>query len=415
MYPQDFEQLRLVHSKKEIHGWWNGIEPHGNRECTSERLLINPYNGCSHDCFFCYAHAFPGYFDLFRKSGMITVFEDFDKVVAKQLDSIRVASCGYLSPVTDPFQPINERYQLTEKIMAAFVRRNIPVEVVTKGVISDKAMRLLAEQEHSFGQVSILTSDEDKRRRMMAGGASTEELIKNIEQLSNRGIFAVCRIDPVLPFITSKEEELEELIKAVVDAGASHIITSCLDIPKTMEREIYERIEHEFGKETRKKYAELYVEEMSGRKHAKIEYRRKLFGMIKRICKEQERGRGVTMSLCMEFERIRSQQGYGMPKSRFKFKGLNQEFMTSRNCEGIDIPIYVQRDGGERFSPVEGCDGNCLRCYRLGKEREREKERNKCGIEDLGKAGAWKLRDYKRWSKVVEGEGKQATLNFSFL
>ena len=78
--------------------------------------------------------------------------------------------------------------------------------------------------------------------------------------------------------------------------------------------------------------------------------------------------------------------------------------MTSRNCEGIDIPIYVQRDEGERFSPVEGCDGNCLRCYRLGKEREREKERNKCGIEDLGKAGAWKLRDYKRWSKVVEGE-----------
>jgi len=393
--PQDFEQLRLVHSKKEIHGWWNSIEPHGNRECTSERLLINPYNGCSHDCFFCYAHAFPGYFSLFRKHGVITVFEDFDKVVAKQLDSIRVASCGYLSPVTDPFQPINERYQLTEKIMAVFVRRNIPVEVVTKGVISDKAMRLLAEQEHSFGQVSILTLDEEKRRRMMARGASTEELIKNIERLSNRGIFAVCRIDPILPFITSQKEELEALINAVVDAGASHIISSCLDIPKTMEHEIYEHIEHEFGRETRKRYEGLYVEEMSGRKHARIEYRRKLFEMVKGICDKK----GVTMSLCMEFERIQSQKGHEMQKSRFEFRGLNQEFMTSRNCEGIDIPIYVRHVREGKFSPVEGCDGNCLRCYYLGKERERE--RNKCGIEDLGKAGAWKLRDYKRWSKQV--------------
>ncbi len=397
MCPQDFARLRLVHSKKEIHGWWNGIEPHGNRECTSERLLINPYNGCSHDCFFCYAHAFPGYFDLFRKRGVITVFEDFDRVVAKQLDSIRVASCGYLSPVTDPFQPINERYQLTEKIMAAFVRRNIPVEVVTKGVISDKAMRLLAEQEHSFGQVSILTLDEDKRGRMMSGGASTEELIRNIERLSNRGIFAVCRIDPILPFITSQKEELEALVKAVVDAGASHVIASCLDIPKTMEHEIYEHIEHEFGKETRKKYEGLYVEEMSGRKHARIEYRRKLFKMVKEICDKK----GVTMSLCMEFEQVRLQKGHESP-SKFKFRGLNREFMTSRNCEGIDIPIYVRRE--EIFSPVEGCDGNCLRCYHLGKRRGREKERNKCGIEDLGKAGAWKLKDYKRWSKIVGGK-----------
>ena len=83
-----------------------------------------------------------------------------------------------------------------------------------------------------------------------------------------------------------------------------------------------------------------------------------------------------------------------MPK--FRFKGLNQEFMTSRNFEGIDIPIYVRQDGEERFSPIESCDGNCLGCYPF---REA-----KCGIENLGKAGAWKLRDYKRWNKVVEGE-----------
>ena len=47
----------LVDSKKEIHGWFYSKNS-GRRECTSERLLINPYNGCSFNCFFCYARTF---------------------------------------------------------------------------------------------------------------------------------------------------------------------------------------------------------------------------------------------------------------------------------------------------------------------------------------------------------------------
>lgn len=383
---------RIVSSKKEIHGWWNGIEPYGMRECTSERLLINPYNGCEHGCFFCYAHAFPGYFAHFRKTGVITVFKDFDKVVEEQLEKIRVASCGYLSPVTDPFQPINEKYRLTEKIMEVFVRRNVPVEIVTKGEISEDAIRLLKKQEHSFAQLSTLTLDEEKRRWMMKGGASTEELLRNVERLSNEDIFTVCRIDPLLPYITSDEKELEELIEKVVDAGASHIITSCVDIPRAMERETYEKIESRYGKEMRRKYERLYVEEMNGRRHARIEYRRKLLGMVREICEKK----GVTMGLCMEFEKV-------VEGGKVRFRGLNQEFMTSTNCEGIDIPIYVKRGGDDKFSPVDGCYGNCLACYHSFEEA-------RCGIEDLKKAGAWKLKDYMRWSKIIEGKRMKQTV-----
>ena len=382
----------VVYSKKEIHGWWSGIEPYGMRECTSERLLINPYNGCEHHCFFCYAHAFPGYFARFRKSGEITVFEDFDKVVEGQLNKIHVASCGYLSPVTDPFQPINKAYKLTERIMKVLVKRNLPVEVVTKGVISEEAIRLLAAQQDSFAQLSILTLDEEKRRWMMEGGASTDELVKTIERLSNKDIFTVCRVDPVLPYITSGEKELEELIGTVVDAGASHIITSCLDIPRALERVIYGKVESGYGKEMRRRYEQLYVEEMSGRRHARVEYRRKLFGEIKALCDKAK----VTMGLCMEFEKM-------VEGGNVRYKGLNQEFMTSRNCEGIDIPIYVRRDGEDTFLPVTGCAGNCLACYQ-------STEAPGCGIEDLKKAGAWKLRDYKRWSKLVTARNAKQTV-----
>ncbi|MHC1581433.1 MAG: SPL family radical SAM protein [Candidatus Syntropharchaeia archaeon] len=375
----------LVDSDKELHGWWNGIEPYGNRECTSEKLLINPYNGCTHNCLFCYSHALGGYFRLFREKGILTVFKDFDKKVARQLDGLRIVSCGYLSPITDPFQPINDRYHLSERIIEEFVERNIPVQVTTKGRISDTALRLLKKQEHSFGEVSILTPDEDKRQKLMDGSASTDELLRNLERLANQDKFAVCRIDPIIPYVTDKEGELEELVREVVDAGAKHIVASCMDIPKATKIDIFKKLEKSFGI-PRKEFERLYTEEISGRLHANIRYRRKLFSRVREICDRNK----ITMSLCMEFELLGSK----------KVRGLNREFMSSNNCEGVDVPIYVRKGNSKRFEPVRSCDGNCLRCYFSVKDPV-------CGIPDLKKAGAWKLRDYRRWSKDIIKSGQK--------
>ena len=379
----------VVDSNKELHGWWNGIAPYGNRECTSERLLINPYNGCSHNCLFCYSHALGGYFRLFRDKGVVTVFKDFAAKVARQLDRINVASCGYLSPVTDPFQPLNKKYELSEQILGAFVDRNIPVQFTTKGRISETALKLIKKQEHSFGEVSILTLDEDKRRQLMAGGATTDELVRNIERLANEGKFAVCRIDPIIPYVTDKQEDLEELVQKVVDAGAGHIITSCMDIPLVMKYELYNELEKRLGIPKRQ-FARLYTETMSGRLHANIGYRRRLFRMVRAICDRTK----VTMGLCMEFQSINGKE----------VRGLNAEFMSSRNCEGINIPIYVREGDGKRFESVRGCYGSCLHCHFSATEPV-------CGIPDLKKADAWKLKDYRRWSaRIKERSVKQSTL-----
>ncbi|MBN1762139.1 MAG: radical SAM protein [Methanomicrobia archaeon] len=378
----------VVDSSKELHGWWNGIEPYGNRECTSEKLLINPYNGCSHNCLFCYSHAFGGYFKLFREHGVVTVFKDFDKRLARQLDGLTVASCGYLSPVTDPFQPLNDRYELSERIVKVFVDRNIPVQFTTKGKISETALNLIKRQGHSFGEVSILTPDEAKRQRLMVGGATTEELVRNLERLTNAGTFAVCRIDPIIPYVTDNQEELDDLVQRVVDAGAGHIITSCLDIPLVMKHELYEELSKRFDV-PKTHFADLYTETMSGRLHAKLAYRRKLFGMMRAICDRNK----VTMGLCMEFQSLKGKY----------VTGLNREFMSSYNCEGIDVPLYVRAGDSKRFEPVHSCKGNCLQCHIMDSAPV-------CGIPDLQQASAWKLKDYRRWSlQLKERSAKQRT------
>ncbi len=361
----------LIQSKKKLHGWWEG-----KRECTSERLLVNPYNGCSINCFFCYAHALPGYFRLFRERGIITVCQDFDQEVAKQLDSLRVASCGYLSPVTDPFQGIEAYYSLSLKIIKEFVRRNIPIEFITKAPIPQEAIELLRLQKHSFGQVSILTLNEGLRQNLMEEGATTEELFDNLTRLAKAGLHSVCRIDPIIPFLTDSYKELEELVRRAVSSGANHIVASILDIPLNMAKGMWEKFSSlGAGYDLRR----LYKERIGNSLQARIGYRRLVFGKLREICDKY----GVTFALCMEYE-VRE----GKPI------GLNREFMSSTNCEGIDIPIYVKRDG--LFQPAAKCSGACLTC-----------KNPICGIKELamGKEEntrrSFTLRDYKRWSQRI--------------
>lgn len=360
-------------SKKEIHGWYSPLNASGRRDCTSERLLLNPYHGCSHDCFFCYAKAF------WLKGKEIVVFRDFHKNVAHQLDKLSIASCGYLSPVTDPFQPVDKIYNLSRFIIEEFISRNIPVEFITKGVADIEILEIIKKQEHSFGQISILTLDENLRKILTPGGAGTSALFENLEKMKNLGIFAVMRIDPILPFINDDIKELEELINRGVKAGAKHVIASCLDIPLKIKNEIFSGLE-KIRSGLKEKYMELYSERLGAYLHASINYRHRLFTTLKSICQRMN----VTFALCMEFA-VREKDESGKSKA----EGLNKYFMTSNACEGIDIPLY-KRDGAT-FKPVRGCDGACLKC-----------SFSTCGVPELSTGGAWKLRDYIRWSRPAQ-------------
>ena len=365
----------LVSSRKELHGWWKG-----KRECTGERMLINPYNGCSVGCIFCYARALPAaYFRLFNERGIVTVFEDFDRVVSEQLDSISVASCGYLSPVCDPFQLVDSRYRLSEKIVHEFVSRNIPIEFVTKCKVPRQVIGLIKTQGHSFGQFSVPTAREEIRSRLMAGGATVDEVFSSMKECALAGIPVVLRIDPVIPNLTDSRHELERLVERGIDSGAHHVVASVMDVPRRIAKEVFAQFRR-FGVGFGYDLEGLYGESIDGYLHADIDFRKRTFYTLRNLCE----ARGMTFALCMEYEMVD-----GRPV------GMNREFMSSANCEGVDVPVYVKK--GSEFVPAARCNGACLTCTDAV-----------CGIEDLAMGPGdckkdFDLRDYRRWSRNLEG------------
>jgi DNA repair photolyase len=369
----------LVSSHKELHGWWKG-----KRECTGERLLVNPYNGCSVGCLFCYSRALPAaYFRLFNETGIVTVFKDFDKVIADQLDSVDVASCGYLSPVCDPFQKVDARYRLSEKIVEEFVRRNIPIEFITKCVVPEAVLRLMRTQEHCFGQFSILTPSEGLRSRLMTGGVSIDQLLSSMRTCAVQGLPVVLRIDPLIPFLTDSKRDLKRIIDRGIDCGSKHVVTSVMDVPVKIAKEVFAKFKT-FGVGLGYDLERLYCELIDGYLHARIDYRKRVFDMLRNLCE----ARNITFALCMEYELVG-----GKPV------GLNREFMSSTNCEGVDVPVYVRRRDG--FVPAAECSGACLTCVEPS-----------CGMPDLamGRGQGKKdftLSDYRRWSRNLEGRDGQ--------
>ncbi|MBC7189307.1 hypothetical protein H5U35_03720, partial [Candidatus Aerophobetes bacterium] len=205
------------------------------------------------------------------------------------------------------------------------------------------------------------------------------ELFSNIATLSKNGIFSVCRIDPIFPFITDNPKDLELIIHRAKDCGCTHIVASCLDIPLKISDQILYHIDKKFGTTMKWNYQKLYRENITGYLHAEINYRKKLFDKLRNICERKN----LTFALCMEFE-----------KKDGSIRGLNQEFMSSENCEGINIPVYIRR--GKKFYPAANCTGNCLSCKTA-----------LCGINELAlgeakEAKGWKLKDYRRWSKNLK-------------
>lgn len=362
----------LVDSIKKLHGWYPG-----KRECTAERMLINPYNGCGNDCFCCYAKALPGYFQLFRRKKIVTVFKDFDRSISRQLDSLQVASCGYLSPVTDPFQSIEYKYKLSQKIIKNFVERNIPIEFITKCRVPDEVLDLMVEQSHSFCQFSFFTHREELRRGLMKEGASTDELFFEMLKCAKKNLWVVCRIDPIIPKLTDGKKDLAYLVHKAQDMGARQIVASVMDIPLKIRDDVFKHLEI-FGHGLVYDLKNLYVEKIDSSLHAKIDYRKRIFDWLGNCCKKV----GIGFALCMEYELINGE-----------LTGLNKEFMSTNNCEGIDIPIYIRHEKG--FLPGADCTGACLYC-----------KHSKCGIEELAMGRSentkksFTLSDYRRWGRI---------------
>jgi DNA repair photolyase len=110
---------------------------------------INAYRGCEHGCVYCYARPTHAFHDL--SPGLDFETKLFAKPDAAKLLRAELAKPSYKpAPIamgtnTDPYQPIEERYQITRLVLEVCLETRHPVTITTKSARVLRDLDLLSE------------------------------------------------------------------------------------------------------------------------------------------------------------------------------------------------------------------------------------------------------------------------------
>ena len=197
---------------------------------------INPYRGCEHGCIYCYArptHAYQGLSPGLDFESKLFVKPDAPELLAREL-----AAPGYepkmiaLGTNTDPYQPIERKWQVTRRILEVLRDANHPVGIVTKSALVMRDLDILSEMAaKGLAKValSITTLDPRLARAMEPRAATPSRRLEALRVLSAAGIPTAVMVAPVIPAIN--DAEIERILDAAAAAGASEAGYVMLRLP----------------------------------------------------------------------------------------------------------------------------------------------------------------------------------------
>lgn len=188
-------------------------------------VSLNPYRGCEHGCIYCYArptHEYLGFSAGLDFESRILVKEEAPEILRRELSSPKwQPQTLAMSGVTDPYQPVERKLEITRRCLAVLAELRNPVAVITKSELVTRDIDHLSElAAHNAVAVfvSITTLNADLARRMEPRASHPRDRLKAIERLASAGIPTGVMVAPVVPAIT--DHEIPKILEAASAAGA---------------------------------------------------------------------------------------------------------------------------------------------------------------------------------------------------
>jgi len=175
---------------------------------------INVYRGCEHGCIYCFARPSHGYVGL--SSGLDFETKLFAKINAEAVLERELSAKGYIPRTlamgtnTDPYQPIERKYEITRRILSLLLRTRHPIGIVTKSALILRDLDLLvrmAAQGLVKVAISITTLDPILARKMEPRASAPEQRLNVVKSLADAGIPVSILLAPVIPAVNDQEIE----------------------------------------------------------------------------------------------------------------------------------------------------------------------------------------------------------------
>ncbi len=160
---------------------------------------INPYIGCSHGCKYCYASFMKRYTNHTEPWGsFVDIKINAPHVLKKQIRRVRKGTI-IVSSVTDPYQPLESRYNITRQCLEELLLYQRSIDILTKSPLVLRDIDLIKKFRDIEVGITITTNDEGIRKNFEPKAPSIEERIDTLKKLHNSGIRTYAFIGPLLP------------------------------------------------------------------------------------------------------------------------------------------------------------------------------------------------------------------------
>ncbi len=186
---------------------------------------LNAYRGCEHGCSYCYARPFHEYLGF--SAGIDFETRIMVKTAAPELLRRELASPKWkpqvlaMSGVTDCYQPVERRLQITRRCLQVLAEFRNPVGIITKNHLVTRDIDYLSELasfDAATVYLSITSLDSGLARRLEPRASLPRHRLDAIAKLTAAGIPVGVNIAPVIPGLN--EHEIPQILAAARQAGA---------------------------------------------------------------------------------------------------------------------------------------------------------------------------------------------------
>ena len=163
-------------------------------------FTVNPYVGCTIGCKYCFARFIGSFKYCHGRWGRdVQVRKNIVSLLRKEITS-HPKRAVFLSTACDPYQHIEEKYEITREILRILISHRIPVLVMSKSALVRRDIDLLRASEGEARVLITVTTDIDDVRKILEPGSSSfEERLETIDMLIANGIEVGAFVGPVLP------------------------------------------------------------------------------------------------------------------------------------------------------------------------------------------------------------------------
>jgi DNA repair photolyase len=217
-------------------------------------FVINPYVGCRHGCQYCYA------IFMSRKNHQneewgewVDVKINAPDILKKDLARLNSKNAGsiLLSSVTDPYQGIEAKYQITRKcleVLADFSYEG-EISILTKSHLVLRDIDLFKKLKDIEVGLTV-TSIGDPISQAIESFAPPPNLrIQALKKLNRQGIKTYAFVGPLLPHFVEKPQNLGQLFSDLEDAQVDYVFIEHINLSPYIKKRLYRFLAKELPKE----------------------------------------------------------------------------------------------------------------------------------------------------------------------